>query len=75
MSNDFGSILFKPTCSNCGRVLDCDVEYEYTDSLYHKPHIVPHFCPHCKCVFESIKLTIPSNGRLIYSPNIEVSAR
>lgn len=73
MSDKFGSILFKPTCSNCGRVLDCDVEY--TDSLYHKPHIVPYFCPHCKCVFESIKLTVPSNGRLRYSPNIEVSAR
>ena len=73
MSDKFGSILFKPTCSNCGRVLDRDVEY--TDSLYHKPRIVPCFCPHCKCVFESIKLTIPSNGRLRYSPNIEVSVR
>lgn len=53
MSDKIGSILFKPTCSNCGQVIDGDVKYR---SYIDYQMITPNICPHCGCIFESIVL-------------------
>ena len=59
MSADFGSILFKPTCSNCGRVINGDVEYR---SDFNYQTITPNICPHCGCTFDGIVLPNATRG-------------
>lgn len=56
-------ILFKPTCSNCGRVLNGDVE---CGSGIDYAMIAPSACPHCGCVFESIVMPNPTNGGIFH---------
>lgn len=63
MSNKFGSILFKPTCSNCGRVIDGDVKYR---SGIDYAMIAPSICPHCGCAFESIVMPNPTNSGIFH---------
>ena len=58
MSDKIGSILFKPTCSNCGRVIDGDVKYR---SGIDYAMIAPSACPHCGCVFESVVMPNATN--------------
>lgn len=76
MSGDFGSILFKPTCSNCGRVIDTDVKYR---SGINYAMIAPSVCPYCSCTFESIVMPNPTNKAIfhydeaIYKPYSEIS--
>ena len=59
MSADFGSILFKPTCSNCGRVINGDVEYR---SDFNYQTITTNICPHCGCTFDGIVLPNATRG-------------
>ena len=63
MSSDFGSILFKPTCSNCGSVIRCDVHSmgikNMSDINYQA--ISPNVCPYCGCSFETIKIPLATN--------------
>ena len=73
MKSNSADILFMPVCSNCGRVINCDVTYR--DSLYHEPHINPRSCPYCNCIFESIQLTVPSKNGFTYYLDEEVSVR
>lgn len=74
MSADFGSILFKPTCSNCGRVINGDIRYR---SSIDYQGITPNVCPCCGCVFENIVMPNPTNGGIfhydksIYNPYTE----
>lgn len=63
MRSDFGSILFKPTCSNCGRVINCDVKYR---SSIDYQGITPNVCPYCGCVFENIIIPNPTNGGIFH---------
>lgn len=65
MSDKIGSILFKPTCSNCGRVIDGDVKYR---SDFNYQTITPSVCQYCGCVFENIALPNATNwGRFHYN--------
>lgn len=57
-------ILFKPTCSNCGRVINNDVKYR-SDISYGRV-ITPNICPYCGCVFESIVMPNPTNGGIFH---------
>lgn len=43
-------ILFKPICSNCGKMIRGDVKYN-RESL-----IIPYACPYCNKLFECIKV-------------------
>ena len=63
MSDKIGSILFKPTCSNCGRVINNDVEYM---SGIDYAMIAPSACPHCGCAFESIVMPNPTNSGIFH---------
>lgn len=63
MSDKFGSILFKPTCSICGRVIDGDVKYR---SGVDYAMIVPSICPHCESPFEQIVMPNPTNGSIFH---------
>lgn len=57
-------ILFKPTCSECGKVLDQDVEMHYEDYWpefgYRFPLkeavIKPESCPYCGATFTHVGL-------------------
>lgn len=76
MSNKIGSILFKPTCSNCGQVIDGDVEYR---SGIDYAMIAPSACSHCGCTFESVVMPNTTNkatfhyDATIYKPYSEIS--
>ena len=76
MSDKIGSILFKPTCSNCGRVINGDVKYR---SDFNYQTITPNVCQYCGCVFENIVLPYATNwGRFhyngeIYKPYYEIN--
>ena len=76
MSDKFGSILFKPTCSNCGRVIDTDVKYR---SGIDYAMIAPSACQHCGCIFESVVMPNPTNSgvfhydKAIYEPYSGIS--
>ena len=63
MSNKFGSILFKPTCSNCGRVIDADIKYR---SGIDYAMIAPTACSHCGCIFESVVMPNPTNSGIFH---------
>lgn len=68
MSNKFGSILFKPTCSNCGKVIHRDVKYR---SSIDYDGIIPNACPYCGCYFETIKVPYATNScHFTYSEDI-----
>lgn len=52
-------IIYKPTCSNCGEVLDCDVSY--TEERTREGRIImptseisPCACPNCREFFDGI---------------------
>lgn len=52
-------IIYKPTCSNCGAVLDCDVSYTEERTLDGRiimptSEISPCACPNCGEFFEEI---------------------
>lgn len=76
MSDKIGSILFKPTCSNCGQVIDGDVEYR---SGIDYAMIAPSACSHCGCTFESVVMPNPTNSEIfhydeaIYKPYSEIN--
>lgn len=76
MSDRFGSILFKPTCSNCRRVIDSDVKYR---SDFNYQTITPSVCQYCGCVFENIALPNVTNRGIfhynskIYKPYYEIN--
>lgn len=63
MSIKFGSIPFKPTCSNCWRVIDSDVKYR---SGIDYAMIAPSACPYCGCAFESIVMPNPTNSEIFH---------
>lgn len=63
MTNNFAKIFFMPVCSNCGRVLNGDVEYR---SGIDYAMIAPSICPHCGCAFESIVMPNPTNSGIFH---------
>jgi hypothetical protein len=74
MKSNTAEIIFKPVCSNCGEILNCDVEW-YASS-HRESEITPVVCPHCNCVFDNIRIVIPTNNYSFkYSPDKEWSTR
>ena len=53
-------ILFRPTCSNCGKQLYEIISYEKQSALFcaalFERGIEPEICPYCKEVFDSIEI-------------------
>lgn len=54
------TIIYKPHCSECGKLLHGTVTYD-TSTLSLYDIITPHRCPYCGTYFESILMPTPKS--------------
>ena len=63
MNYEYPAIVYKPTCSECGRVINEQIGYfpevvgyrtNGTKMEVLSPRLTPSECPHCGCTFKQI---------------------
>lgn len=60
------SIIYKPVCSSCGKVIpgkvSCINGTIFTEWIHGSPTTNPSLCPHCNEHFETIIVPCPNAG-------------